>query len=205
MISERASYRPSHRRLVLSFLAAEGAVFVCSPLFVSVPSSSLVLLVVPFSVSPSFRSPSRCRLIPVPVSSAAQSPASSHPPPFRSVRRFVCSPLVARRFVVVPFLVQSRRLVSHSSARSRSPFPRHGRRGVFLFSFDGGRASKQGAGRRRAGDRSDRAGIARGIAIGRSCDGRGQASRRGRAWDRQIRGRPAHLFDGRGVGAYRFS
>ena len=146
------------RRLVSSFLAAEGAVSVCSPLFVSVP------FVVPFSVSLSSRPPSRCRLIPVPVSFvvqafrppsspfpvlfAAQSPPSSHPPPIAALCAVPsCSSLVARR--LVPF--SSRRRLVHrparrrsvprpvrssrrsSSARPPSPFPRHDGRGVFPY------------------------------------------------------------------------
>ena len=198
VVSFCLSFRSSSRlirRLVSSFLAAEGAVFACSPLFVSVPSSSLVPFVVPFSVSPSSRPPSRCRLIPVPVSfvvqafrppsspfpvlSAAQSPPSSHPPPIAALCAVPsCSSLVVssrRRFVhrparrrSVPRPVRSSR--RSSSARPPSPFPRQERRGVFFSrSMAGGQASK-GAGRRRAGDGLGRAGRARGIAIGRSCD-----------------------------------
>lgn len=187
------------RRLVSSFLASEGAVFACSPLFVSVPSSSLVPFVVPFSVSPSSRPPSRCRLIPVPVSFVVQAFRFAVVPVSRLIRRPVSAIissaahcrlvrrsvlLVARR--LVPF--SSRRRFVHrparrrsvprpvrssrrsSSARPPSPFPRQERRGVFFSrSMAGGQASK-GAGRRRAGDGLGRAGRVRGIAIGRSCD-----------------------------------
>lgn len=193
------------RRLVSSFLTAEGAVFACSPLFVSVPSSSLVPFVVPFSVSPSSRPPSRCRLIPVPVSfvvqafrppsspfpvlSAAQSPPSSHPPPIAALCAVPsCSSLVVSSrsrpvvvsfivpLAVVPFLVPSVRLVVHRRL-VRPPRSLDTMGGAF-FSFDSerGEQASKGAGRRQAGDGLGQSGESEGRGV--HAMGRWQASRR---------------------------
>ena len=60
----------------------------------------------------------------------------------RLVRRFACSSLV------VPLLVPPRRLVSHSSARPRSPFLDTAGRGVLPFDGDGqGKQARGRAGR----------------------------------------------------------
>lgn len=136
------------------------------------------------SSHPSFRSPSRLSFRPPP----------SHPPshPSSRPRRNLIRRLSAA--CAVPFCLSliissrpsSRRLVHRSSARLCSPFPRHGRRGVFLFSFDSGRGEQaREQGRRRAGDGLGRAGRARSIVIGRSYDG-ALASKQAGALDRQI-------------------
>ena len=108
-----------------SFLIAACAVFACSLLLV------LVFLV------PS--SPVVARLI---ISSVISSPPLSHLSSCRLVRRFACSSLV------VPLLVPPRRLVSHSSARPRSPFLDTAGRGVLPFDGDGpGKQARGRAGR----------------------------------------------------------
>lgn len=110
--------------------------------------------------------------------------------PFRLARRssfrsvLVPSVVSSFRSVPVPFSVPFPVSFPMSSARPRSPFSRHGRRGVFLFSFDSGRASKQGAGRRACGrwiraERRERGGA------WHPCDG-ALASKQAGALDRQI-------------------
>ena len=76
------------------------------------------------------------------ISSVISSPPLSHLSSCRLVRRFACSSLV------VPLLVPPRRLVSHSSARPRSPFLDTAGRGVLPFDGDGqGKQARGRAGR----------------------------------------------------------
>lgn len=190
MINQRARYRPSHRHLVSS-----------SHLVIVVVSSAafpqrapFCLLVATCSCFPRpavvglVLSSARC-LVPLVVSSSVPSfvlfsvhpsshPVGSfHPSSLAALCAvsFCSSLVVSSRSVLRPVP----RFVSHSSARPRSPFHRHGRRGVFFSHLIAGGQASKGAGRRRAGDGLGQSGESEGRGI--HAMGRWQASRRERS------------------------
>lgn len=164
MSSLPSSSRP--RRHLIRRLSVSGAVPFCSSLVVSFRPRPVLRLV---------HRPACCRLVlrsvprSVPRSSVVSSVSSSHssflavlPPraPFCSARRSAFRSSFRRR--LVPRLVSSfrrRRSVlrlvpsSRSSSVGSSSLPVSSTReaGRFLFSFDGGRASKQGSGQTAGG------------------------------------------------------